>query len=63
MNDRTSGNTSKTEPATDWERLRTMTDDEVHAAVTADPAIKPTDEAFWKGASLVIPPGQTRNQR
>lgn len=63
MNDKTSDNTSKTEPATDWERLRTMTDDEVHAAVTADPDIKPTDEAFWKDASLVIPPAQTRNQR
>jgi len=63
MNDDKSGNTSKTEPATDRKRLRTMTDDEVHVAVTADPDIKPTDEAFWKDASLIIPPAQTRNQR
>jgi uncharacterized protein (DUF4415 family) len=55
MNDDTSGSTSKTEPATDWRRLRTMTDAEVHAAITGDPDINPTDEAFWKGARVVIP--------
>jgi len=55
MNDDTSGNTSKTEPATDWKRLRTMTDEEVRAAITADPDIKPTDEAFWKDARVVTP--------
>jgi uncharacterized protein (DUF4415 family) len=55
MNDDTSGNTSKTEPDTDWKRLRTMTDEEVHAAITADPDITPTDEAFWKDARVVIP--------
>jgi uncharacterized protein (DUF4415 family) len=55
MNDDTSGSTSKTEPATDWKRLRTMTDEEVHAAITADPDIEPTDEAFWKDARVVVP--------
>ena len=55
MNDDTSGNTSKTEPATDWKRLRTMTDDEVHAGVLADPDIQPTDENFWKTARVVMP--------
>jgi uncharacterized protein (DUF4415 family) len=55
MNEDISGNTSKTEPGTDWKRLRTMTDEEVHAAITADPDIKPTDEAFWKMATVVMP--------
>jgi uncharacterized protein (DUF4415 family) len=55
MNEDTSGNTSKTDPGTDWKRLRTMTDEEVHAAITADPDIKPTDEAFWKKATVVMP--------
>jgi len=55
MNDDTSGNTSKAELATDWKRLRTMTDEEVHAAITADPDIVPTDEAFWKDARVIIP--------
>jgi uncharacterized protein (DUF4415 family) len=55
MNDDISGGTSKTEPATDWKRLRTMTDEEVHAGVTSDPDIAPTDEAFWKDARVVMP--------
>jgi uncharacterized protein (DUF4415 family) len=55
MNEDISGNTSKTEPGTDWKRLRTMTDEEVHAAITADPDIEPTDEAFWKKATVVMP--------
>lgn len=55
MNDDTSGDTSKTEPATDWRRLRAMTDEEVHAAITADPDITPTDDAFWKDARVIVP--------
>jgi hypothetical protein len=54
MNDDTSGATSKTEPGTDWRRLRSMTDEEVHAAIASDPDVKPTDEAFWKGARVVM---------
>jgi len=55
MNGDTSGKTSKAEPRTDWRRLRAMTDEEVHAAVVADPDILPTDEAFWKAAHVVMP--------
>jgi uncharacterized protein (DUF4415 family) len=55
MNDDTSGTTSKTEPKTDWRRLRAMTDEEVHAAIIDDPDAMPTDEAFWKTARLVMP--------
>lgn len=51
----TTGKTSKGEPRTDWRRLRSMTDEEVHAAVLADEDIKPTDEAFWSTARLVVP--------
>ncbi len=32
-----------------------MTDEEVHAGVASDPDIAPTDEAFWKGARVVMP--------
>jgi hypothetical protein len=39
MNDDISGGTSKTEPATDWKRVRTMTDERIHAGVTGDPDI------------------------
>ena len=55
MSDDTSGNTSKTEPTTDWKRLRTTTDEEVHAAVASDPDVGLTDESFWKEARVVMP--------
>lgn len=32
-----------------------MTDTEVHAAVMGDPEARPTDEAFWQDASVVMP--------
>jgi hypothetical protein len=55
MSDDTSGTTSKTEPQTDWRRLRTMPDEEIHAAIIDDPDAKPTDEAFWKDTRVVTP--------
>jgi uncharacterized protein (DUF4415 family) len=55
MSHGTSGTTSKTEPKTDWRRLRSMTDEEIHAAIINDPDAKPTDEAFWKDARVVMP--------
>ena len=55
MNGDTTGKIAKPEPATDWRRLRGMTDEEVHAAVLADPEIKPTGDAFWKAARVVMP--------
>jgi uncharacterized protein (DUF4415 family) len=55
MNDDTSGTTSKAEPKTDWRRLRSMTDDEIRAAIVDDPDTRPTDEAFWKEARVVMP--------
>src|SRR5882724_13032867 len=32
-----------------------MSDEEVHAAIIDDPDAKPTDEAFWKEARVVMP--------
>jgi uncharacterized protein (DUF4415 family) len=55
MSDDTSGTTSKTEPKTDWRRLRSMTDEEIHAAIIDDPDATPTDEAFWEDAHVVAP--------
>jgi uncharacterized protein (DUF4415 family) len=55
MSDDTSGATSTTEPKTDWRRVRSMTDQEVHAAIIDDPDAKPTHEAFWKEARVVMP--------
>ena len=44
-----------TESGTDWERLRTMSDAEIHAAAVADPDAQPTDEAFWGNAKVSLP--------
>jgi uncharacterized protein (DUF4415 family) len=55
MSAATTGKTSKSEPKTDWRRLREMTDEEVHKAILGDPDVKPTDEAFWKKARVVMP--------
>jgi hypothetical protein len=44
-----------TESGTDWERLRNMSDAEIHAAAIADPDAQPTDENFWKNAKLTFP--------
>jgi uncharacterized protein (DUF4415 family) len=59
MSDDTSGTISTTEPRTDWRRLRSMTDQEIHAAIVDDPDAKPTDEAFWKDARVVTPRRKT----
>ena len=64
MSDDTSGNASKTKLKTDWKRLRTMMDEEVHATVVSDPDIRPTDESFWRKARVVMPqPKQTVTMR
>lgn len=39
----------------DWEKLRTITDEEIRAALESDPDINPTDQYFWRNAKIVIP--------
>ena len=55
MSDDISGTTSKIEPKTDWRRLRSMTDEEVHTALIDDPDAQPTNETFWRDARVVMP--------
>jgi uncharacterized protein (DUF4415 family) len=55
MSDDTSGTISKTKPKTDGRRLRSITDDEIRAAIIDDPDAQPTDEAFWREARVVMP--------
>jgi uncharacterized protein (DUF4415 family) len=55
MSDDISGTSSTSEPKTDWRRLRSITEEEVHAAIIDDPDAKPTDDAFWKDARVVMP--------
>ncbi|MEQ1864936.1 MAG: BrnA antitoxin family protein [Micropepsaceae bacterium] len=39
----------------DWDRLRNMTDEEVHRRALADPDAQPTTAADWKNARVVMP--------
>lgn len=57
MKDATTGKKLKAKQTTgtDWDRLRSMSDAEVHAAIEADPDVRPTDEEFWKDAKVVMP--------
>ncbi len=55
MNDELTGKASANEPTTDWERLRLMSDADIHDAVASDPDIIPTDEDFWETAKVVLP--------
>ncbi len=58
MKDSTTGKTSKASKAkhgTDWNKLRRMSDAEIHAGIEADPDAHPTDEDFWKDAKIVLP--------
>ena len=40
---------------TDWSRFDALSDEEVRAAIDADPDAHPTDEGFWKAAKVVMP--------
>lgn len=55
MSEDISGTTLTPEPKTNWRRLRSMTEEELRAAIIDDPDAKPTDEAFWKDARVVMP--------
>jgi uncharacterized protein (DUF4415 family) len=55
MNDGITGKTSMSEPATDWNRLSSLGDDELRAAIDADPDAPATDEAFWRNAKVAWP--------
>lgn len=42
--------------ATDWERVETLSDDEIRRAMADDPDAAPElDEAFWRNAQILDP--------
>nr|VFJ61078.1 MAG: BrnA antitoxin of type II toxin-antitoxin system [Candidatus Kentron sp. FW]VFJ61080.1 MAG: BrnA antitoxin of type II toxin-antitoxin system [Candidatus Kentron sp. FW]VFJ66125.1 MAG: BrnA antitoxin of type II toxin-antitoxin system [Candidatus Kentron sp. FW] len=55
MKDEHTGNISESNPGTDWEKLRAMTDADIHAAIESDSDAMPTDEVFWESAQVVPP--------
>ena len=40
---------------TDWDRVRGLSDAEVHASIEGDPDAHATDEQFWAAAKIVMP--------
>lgn len=42
---------------TDWERIKRLTDEEVHQAALADPDAPPTTEGDWEDAVVIRPRG------
>ena len=55
MKEKHTGKTSSKGGATDWDRLRALSDRTIRAAVKADPEARPTDVNFWKQAKIVLP--------
>ncbi len=55
MNDADIGKVSPKAGPTNWKRVRAKTDAAVHRALAADPDVRPTDEAFWADATVVMP--------
>lgn len=43
------------ENTTDWDKLRNMSDAEVHTAIMSDGDAMPTNEEFWQAAKVVVP--------
>jgi len=41
---------------TDWERLKSMTEDEITGAALSDPDAQPLDEEFFRHARVITPP-------
>lgn len=41
---------------TDWRRFDALTDERVRRGIEEDPDARPTDEEFWKKATIVMPP-------
>jgi len=55
MKERPTGKASAKGGATDWKRLRALSDKAIRNAVKADPQARPTDVDFWKQAKIVMP--------
>ena len=55
MKEQLTGKASVKGVATDWKRLRALSDKGIASAVQADPEARPTDVDFWKQAKIVLP--------
>src|SRR5258706_561124 len=51
--------TGKNRATTDWNKLRRLTDAQIRKGIAADSDAHPTDAAFWKDATIVMPTPKT----
>ena len=51
--------TGKTRATTDWNKLRRLTAAQIRKGIAADSDAHPTDAAFWKDATIVMPTPKT----
>ena len=49
------GRVSVSGSATDWKRLRALSDKDIRSGIESDPEARPTDASFWKNAKVVLP--------
>ena len=54
MKEKRTGSTSA-KAASDWKRVRALSDAQLRRAVETDPEARPTDADFWKNARVVMP--------
>ncbi len=60
MNEKHTGKVSANRLATDWERLRSKSDEQIRHGIERDSGTHATDPNFWKNAKVVLPlPKQT----
>ena len=60
-NDAPTGKTSKAKrgAGTNWNKLRHISDGEIRRGIASDSDVRPTDEEFWKDATVVWPTRKT----
>jgi hypothetical protein len=46
---------SSVKGASDWKRVRSMSDRQIRLALASDPEARPTDAKFWQKARVVMP--------
>jgi uncharacterized protein (DUF4415 family) len=46
---------SSVKGASDWKRVRSMSDRQIRLALASDPDARPTDAKFWQKARVVMP--------
>jgi len=54
MSEKRTGRTSA-KTASDWKRVRSLSDAQVRRAIGTDPEARATDADFWKNARVVMP--------